>query len=137
MDNVGPLFPHSWRSSIDLVRAPGAWSASLQPRSDFKAEASALQEILKSSSPAFDKRTEDGVHFRVYRVGSLEVRTTQENDGLEIIAAVLSTTATPQASEQNKPGRAVQETDKVVKVTEYVERDGKQGQHGYYAVLQI
>jgi len=136
IDNVGPLFPRSWRSSIDLARGQSATSSSLNPRPDFKAEAAALQDILNSSSPAFDKSTEDGLRFRVYKVGSLEVRTTQESGKLETIAAVFSTSATPQASEQGKQGRIVMDTDKVVKVTEYVERAGKCGQCRYYAVLQ-
>jgi hypothetical protein len=137
IDNVGPLFPRSWRSSIDLARAPETASASLFPRTNFKAEVVALREIIKTSSPAFHKSTEDGVEFRVYRVGSLEVRTTSENGGLEIIVAVFSTSDTPQFGEESKQGRMVQDTDKVVKVTEYVERAGKQGQRRYFAVLLI
>ena len=37
-----------------------------------------LEEVLPTAAPEFHKATEDGVVFRIYRLGSLEVRTTQD-----------------------------------------------------------
>ena len=35
-------------------------------------------KVLPVAAPEFNKATEDGVVFRIYRIGSLEVRTIQE-----------------------------------------------------------
>jgi len=129
-ENAGPLFPRSWSSSIEIARTCERNSLRLRP--DFKCEA-ALDEALKSASPSFDKTTEDGLRFRVYRIGSLEVRTTQEPDGQEIVGAVLSTRMPEKAS----PEQAINDQDKLVKVTEYVERaQCSANRFRYYVVFQ-
>ena len=45
------------------------------------AQAHVFDDVMRSAAPAFDMRTEDGMRFRIYRLGSLEVRTTREPGG--------------------------------------------------------
>ena len=40
--------------------------------------------ILRAGKPVFDKHTEDGIRFRIYRRGALEVRTLQAADAEDI-----------------------------------------------------
>mmetsp|Transcript_27364 Transcript_27364/g.77027 ORF Transcript_27364/g.77027 Transcript_27364/m.77027 type:complete len:900 (+) Transcript_27364:70-2769(+) len=118
-DEPGPLFPSSWTASFGIHRDVSdekVKSSALCARPDYMAEASVLQEVLKSSGPVFDKRTEDGMTYRVYRFGSVEVRTTQECTGDEVIAMVF-------AAFKNKSVvcDSIKNSEKIVKATEYVE----------------
>merc|ERR1712060_658677 len=63
--------------------------------------------------------------FRIYKVGSLEVGTTQEQDDEEVIGVAFSIRAPNQVS-----SRSVRNQDKIVKVTEYVEAVAE-GHHSY------
>jgi hypothetical protein len=129
-DDVGPLFPSSWTSLVRLDRqqrhektaATAAREGLLEARPDYKADRAAFDEVLRFASPAFNKSTEDGLRFRVYRVGSLEVRTLQESEGgEESISAVFS--VRPSASScKDAQGIAAQ---KITKATEYVQIDLK------------
>merc|ERR1712176_1722491 len=107
---------------IALSRSGKALGTSMQvdslcPRPDYIAEMDPFEHVLKSSLPRFNKITEDGLRFRIYRIGSLEVRTTQEYDGKELIGAVFSITSKKLALMKGIHG-----DEKVVKVTEYVEK---------------
>jgi len=115
MDNVGPLFPSKWVSTID-IETPLSGKV-LDARPDFKQRAHVLEPVLRSATPVFDKASEDGTRFRIYQLGSLEVRTTQAYDGAEVIGAVLSS-RTPEAIPTE-----VLDRERIVKVVEYVERD--------------
>merc|ERR1712154_218299 len=88
MDDAGALFPASWTSAIK-VGGPDE-RLLLQPRPDYRAESAMLEQVVQAGTPVFDKTTEDGVTFRTYRAGSLEVRTVQEINGKETIGAVFS-----------------------------------------------
>merc|ERR1712051_371726 len=88
-DKAGPLFPSSWNSSVEIEHEEGGPRV-LRSRPDFKAEESLLDEVLASTIPLFDKKTEDGTRFLIYRLGSLEVRATQAFDGKRVIGAVFS-----------------------------------------------
>jgi len=115
----GPMFPSSWISSFEIsCEAAAAAAGNLQLRPDYEAQAAMFEQALREATPAFDRSSEDGLRFRVYKLGSLEVRTTQEHNGTEVIGSVFSVRQSPAA-----PGdrRRVQETEKVTKVTEYVE----------------
>merc|ERR1719343_1697349 len=74
----GALFPQSWKSSISLACA-GSEGAALCARPEYKHQAAAFEQVLRSASPTFDKHLEDGSCFRIYRIGALEVRTTQQS----------------------------------------------------------
>lgn len=76
--------------SEDVVRAErqalffSDSSASLKARPEFVNQA--LFDKV-SATPTFEKSYEDGVCFRVYKFGSIEMRTTQEHNGKEIVGA--------------------------------------------------
>jgi len=137
-DNPGPLFPLSWKLCMEIEHKTSSCSQEgiLHERPDYKAEARMLDHILQSLSPVFDKSSEDGIRFRVYKVGSLEVRTTQEPDGREIVGAVFCTRPSTQVLVQEKGAQAVKRTEKVGKVTMYVERDLQSSLRHYYVVLE-
>jgi len=83
-DRPGPLFPSSWTSQIEVRGS--AQGCMRQTRMDFAAQSGALAHALRTATATFDKTTEDGLRFRVYKLGSLEVRTTQELNGTEVVA---------------------------------------------------
>lgn len=141
LETPGTLFPHSWTPSIARVsdqpipneRPQGR----LVQRPEFKGRA-VLSELLRSSSPVYDKVTEEGLRFRIYSIGSLDVRSTQELGRDEIIGAVFSRktqiTVTSQAT-------SIDEQEKVTKVSEYVERvdsvpGAKRSSRRYFLVLE-
>jgi len=130
LESPGLVFPSSWRSSVEVSRqeAAGRQGRALQPRPDYKAQASLFEPALKEAAPVFDKSAEDGTRFRVYRLGSLEVRTTQDLGGEELVGAVFSLRAAGAAAAQRP--QAVGEGEKVVKATEYVEGSAN-GPHCY------
>merc|ERR1712217_682514 len=125
-DNAGPLFPLSWTSNMEISHE-GKCRPQLHPRQDF-AQAHMLEDALESVVPDFDKVTEDGSRFSIYRIGSLEVRTIAEHDSEPVIGAVFSVHA---ATEDKQ---AISEQEEVVKATEYVERAGLDFQ--VYLVLE-
>lgn len=110
VDEPGPLFPSSWKSSFESnAQRP---QTTLVPRPEYKEEQSVelLQDTLRTSSPIFDKTTEEGLRFRIYSLGSLEVRTIQEVDGDEVVGSVFSV----QKSQEL-------DNEKVFKALQYVE----------------
>jgi hypothetical protein len=82
--NAGPLFPSSWKASFQVAKKEGS---RLRPRSDFVSQ-NALS--LLSATPVFEKCSEEGTCFRIYREGALELRTIQEPFGEETLGAVFS-----------------------------------------------
>jgi len=108
--DAGDLFPSSWSFSVEVAQA-----LDLQ-RSPCNPSAVAAKD-LKLAVVVFDKSTEDGVRFRIYKHKNFEVRTTQDHDGAELIGAVYSFAQCRQdyciASMQGN----VKGDEKVVKVT--------------------
>lgn len=91
MTEPGPQFPVSWSSSFEIANGRGAAKMhnNLIARDDFESMVNMFD--LEASTPIFDKSTEDGMRFRIYRFGSLEVRTTQEHgDEQELVGMVFS-----------------------------------------------
>jgi len=136
--SAGSLFPSSWTSNLRIDQAVQPQSEVYQPRTDYFAEA---KQILASTAPHFDKQTEDGTRFRIYKVGSIEVRTSQEYHDEETIGAVFSIRSkAPQCS--RGAVRCASGREKVLKVTEYVERGCEDGgeqnlsESRYYLVLE-
>mmetsp|Transcript_102725 Transcript_102725/g.295790 ORF Transcript_102725/g.295790 Transcript_102725/m.295790 type:complete len:589 (+) Transcript_102725:2-1768(+) len=136
-ESPGSVFPSTWTSGVQVgVRAPTKSGGLLQPRPDYLKQTEILREVLASAPAEFDRRTEDGMRYRVYRFGSLEVRTVQGHmeDDEEEIGAVFSHSGESLASLE-APGwamramqaaanrvRALTEGDRISKVTEYVGR---------------
>ncbi|CAK9107243.1 Uncharacterized protein SCF082_LOCUS49926 [Durusdinium trenchii] len=99
MANPGPEFPRTWTSRFQ-VETDGHISkttptkfglAKLEVDASF--EQTLLNDILPMAAPEFNKITEDGVAFRIYKIGSLEVRTIQEAEGPETVCVVFSSGA--------------------------------------------
>jgi len=133
MDRAGSLFPSSWTSSIEIqgqeLRSCPE-SGTLRLVSGCKP----ALEALKSANLVFDKSTEDGSRFRIYRPGSIEVRTIQEPTGEESIAAVFSVQAEQLAKMEGQQLPMAKGAEKVVKATVYVERT--KAARGYYLVIE-
>jgi len=139
MDAAGPLFPSSWTASFEIEQQSEKLAKRteiLQPCLDVEAEADLLQEALQSATAMFDKRAEDGMRFRVYKIGSLQVRTTQEHGGDETIGMVFSTCVPSQAVPFGRQAQSIKDHERIVKATEYVERTGSSVEFKSYAVLE-
>lgn len=153
MSSPGSLFPSSWTPSFEIargrapVRVPeGRAQETLHRRRDYENEAALLEEVLKSAAPVFDRSTEDGMRFRIYRIGSLEFRSTQELRTKEKIGAVFSIHTPLQNSKQGKIRRTntIGDQERFTKVTEYVEKafsgvvsaGHSTFYHRYYLVLE-
>jgi len=135
METPGLLYPSSWQSSVEISRQETASkhaNSVRYARPDYKSQAHLLEDALKKSVPVFDKCAEDGSRFRVYKLGSLEVRTIQHPEGKESVGAVFSVCSPAEAFSGH---RSVAGSERVVKVTEYVERCGAD-RHHCYAVLE-
>mmetsp|Transcript_35687 Transcript_35687/g.81086 ORF Transcript_35687/g.81086 Transcript_35687/m.81086 type:complete len:281 (-) Transcript_35687:113-955(-) len=91
-EEPGALFPASWASTVKLL-CEDKKDVELQVRPDYKAQAQFLETTLKAVAPIFDKTAEDGARFRIYKFGSLDVRTIQEQSGEEALGAVFSVRA--------------------------------------------
>uniref|UniRef100_A0A7S1LMS8 Uncharacterized protein n=1 Tax=Alexandrium catenella TaxID=2925 RepID=A0A7S1LMS8_ALECA len=114
--NPGSLFPASWATSFEVAKSE-ADGKELHARSDYMAAAMVFEQALRAASPVFEKTAEDGMRFRIYRFGSVEVRSTQEHEGKEVIGAIFSVrTAKKVAPRTNTVDHEV-----VVRVSEYVE----------------
>jgi hypothetical protein len=123
-DDCGPLFPGSWHSALQVGEAKQG--VELHERPEYVAQSGGvLERALKDTQPTFDKTAEDGVRFRIYKIGSLQVRSTQCFGEEEVIGAVFSTLASPPVSTQRQTATeqdlAIKEDDKITKATEYVE----------------
>mmetsp|Transcript_146950 Transcript_146950/g.259710 ORF Transcript_146950/g.259710 Transcript_146950/m.259710 type:complete len:1281 (+) Transcript_146950:92-3934(+) len=128
----GDLFPGSWKSSVEIANKEASRDLHACYFEDQELE---LHRMLKSASPSFENSTEEGIRFRVYDFGSLEVRTTQQPslDSKEIIGAVFSTSEPVAVSGECMDTTGEHEDSKVAKVTEYIERaDGTR--HSYIVI---
>jgi len=127
---AGPLFPSSWTDSFDIAqaRAPAAGVRCQQP------DEQVVDHALETT-PVLAKTTEDGICFRVYRLDGLEVRTTQDHEGVEVVGAVFSS----RSDEDCCVERATAE-ERIVKAVEYVEQargsEDKVPNRHFYVVLE-
>jgi len=146
--NPSSLFPQSWTSAIDIARGSVTVpqfedrpEGALHPRPELIEEVgNFLQHVSKSLAPIFDRRTEEGMRFRIYSLGTLEIRTVQEPLGEEIAGAVFSIRNSILNGSSKDSG--VDEEQLIVKITEYVERAFEIGQNvnglhrRFYLVLE-
>merc|ERR1719198_378357 len=156
METPGREFPPSWTSAYELLRGEGEGELSsgtvigslqpgqLQVRTDYKSQAWVFEDfVLKNHVPVFDKTTEEGARFRIYRIGSIEVRTIQEFGKEETVAVVMSiqlSNKTNVAKEEK-----VKDEEELAKITHFVEQipintpsaeDQKRDQHRFYVVVE-
>jgi hypothetical protein len=85
----GSLFPLSWKPTFE-VAAESKTQGAPKPCPEYLTQESTLKQLLKDSVPTFDKSTEEGMRFRIYKAGKLEMRTTQDFDASEVIGAVFA-----------------------------------------------
>lgn len=127
--HAGPEFPRSWTSGFKLENgfSPAVLmklkSSMVQLQVDANFEQTLFSDVLPSAAPEFQKSTEDGTVFRIYRLGSLEVRTIQEPEGNEQIGVVFSSRAPTWdlASGKSRPGKPIRDDEKIVRGSIYVE----------------
>merc|ERR1712032_138285 len=106
-------------------------------RPDWMAQAEMFEEVLENTPPVFDKRTEEGLRYRVYRIGSIEVRTTQAVDGKEVVGAVFSKCRASNSAIVSEQAQRMNGAETVVKATMHVERDRRSlASRRYYVVLE-
>merc|ERR1719387_836604 len=88
VEDASPLFPSWVQLSRKLPQEPPR-EGLLCARPDYSGET--LQRyVLRSANLRFEKDTENGTWYRIYRAGKLEVRTIQEYGGEESVGAVFS-----------------------------------------------
>jgi len=96
----GPSFPHSWKPFFKMMCGDSAARDPDDPSPGHpqRAPDSVLTDAEDMIAPAFcvfDKGTEDGTRYRIYRREGLEARTLQEwDDEKEQVQAVFNTTGT-------------------------------------------
>merc|ERR1719229_931214 len=89
--SAGAVFPSSWQASFELAKGQSMkQSRHLEARPEYLPQEAVLRNALESAEPTFDKCTEEGTRFRIYRVGRVEVRTTQEPAAEEHLGAVFT-----------------------------------------------
>mmetsp|Transcript_8060 Transcript_8060/g.29304 ORF Transcript_8060/g.29304 Transcript_8060/m.29304 type:complete len:1174 (-) Transcript_8060:134-3655(-) len=126
-DEPGALFPAAWTRNIRVSHGSagagagsgGGHRSGLQVLPEYAAQAEVLAPALRAAEPVLDRSTQDGLRFRIYRVGCLEVRTTTDLDGKEVVGQVfgLASTDTAQAT------APMDDADWILRVTQYVEED--------------
>lgn len=132
MEAPGREFPPSWTSAYELSRGEGETTlresfgsvqpTQLEPAPDYKAHSWVFEQfVLKTATPIFDKTTEEGARFRIYRLGSIEVRTLQVDEAEEKVVNVWSIRSSNHANPSMKSDQ-VADDEKIVKITHFVER---------------
>eukprot|EP00930_Biecheleria_cincta_P032318 TRINITY_DN22427_c0_g1_i1.p1 TRINITY_DN22427_c0_g1~~TRINITY_DN22427_c0_g1_i1.p1 ORF type:complete len:1043 (-),score=216.13 TRINITY_DN22427_c0_g1_i1:272-3376(-) len=123
--NPGPEFPICWASRVQIEEGGQARQLDklrlLEVQVDAAFQQILLTDVLPSAAPEFHKSTEDGVTFRIYRLGSLEIRTTQEPNCEEMVGAVFSRRAPALQLRSGTKAGQVQENEMVVKAKVYTE----------------
>mmetsp|Transcript_39185 Transcript_39185/g.80149 ORF Transcript_39185/g.80149 Transcript_39185/m.80149 type:complete len:995 (-) Transcript_39185:151-3135(-) len=139
--NAGAEFPRSWTSRIQLEKDGTKTDVSNKKMGLIKVDfddtfAMVLtHDILPTAAPEFKKQTEDGSTFRIYQIGSLEVRTTQLKFGQEKVGAIFSSRA-PEWQLKCNASNAAQE-EKLQECKVFIEpadghlQSGKQPHHFY------
>eukprot|EP00435_Cladocopium_sp_Y103_P016762 s2202_g4.t1 len=152
VSNPGPEFPRSWTSGFQLeldgkvpVTAPTKFGLSKIEIDDFMRSCpeltgkNLLEDVLPSAASEFEKTAEDGAIYRIYKIGSVEVRTIQETDGPETICVVFSSGAASWEANSTKPDDRI-EKEKLSKCKMYVEAVEHEASNGrvgcnFYLVL--
>jgi len=127
-DSPGPEFPCSWTSQCQVAkegRTPSKIAANqhrlMMIDVDSEFQKFLLSDVLPGVTPDFDKATEDGVVFRTYSVGRLQIRTTEAQVGEEVVGAVFSHQTPSWQPSPGKQAKPVRESERVVKAKVYIE----------------
>jgi len=134
---TGQTYPSSWSGALDcgeFATPEGAASLRLNLR-DGKSATALFRNVLETVAPSFCKCTEDGATFRIYQHSGLQIRSVQELDCEEIVGAIFSIAPTQSACAPGKEN--VCPSDKISKVTEFVEGAFRRGKHyNYYLLIE-
>ena len=147
--NPGTDFPRSWTSRFQIEKDGVAPKSEVSNKSgwskvdfDDAFRKVLLSDILPTAAPEFKQTTEDGTVFRIYQIGSLEVRTTQENFGEEHVGVLFSKSApTWNLASKAKSPQVVSDNEKIQDCKVYLEaaegetHSNKQAHH-FYMVCQ-
>eukprot|EP00931_Biecheleriopsis_adriatica_P026426 TRINITY_DN16083_c0_g1_i1.p1 TRINITY_DN16083_c0_g1~~TRINITY_DN16083_c0_g1_i1.p1 ORF type:complete len:1036 (-),score=244.94 TRINITY_DN16083_c0_g1_i1:61-3168(-) len=145
--NAGSEFPRSWTSRFQIQQEgrlqrslPGSKNSLVTLQVDATFEKALLKDILPTAAPEFNKVTEDGMVFRIYRIGSLEVRTTQEASSIEKVRAVFSLRPVVWKPIAGNGVREALDDEKILKAKLFVENacadDKRADLYHYYVVLE-
>lgn len=131
-DNAGREFPSDWTSNFRVEREGTGTvdkELGLVPIAVDPAFEKVLAcDILPAAAPEFNKLTEDGFWFRIYRIGSLEIRTTRDRFGQETVGAVFSRRA-PMWHLSFGKTKEVRNDERIVQAKVYIEaKDAEDGQ---------
>lgn len=139
--NAGHDFPRSWTSRFQIEKdglAPKTEASNktglVKVEIDKAYSASLVKDVLPTAAPEFQEKTEDGTCFRIYKIGSLEIRTTQERFAEEQIGVVYSSRAP--TWNLAATSQEISEREKVVECKVFLEAAegdvvGKQPHHFY------
>jgi len=141
MANPGPEFPRAWTSRFQIetegrisYTAPTKFGlVKLDVDEAFKR--SMLEDVIPKAVPEFHQVTEDGVIYRIYKLGSLEVRTIQEVDASEMVHVVFSSRAVSWETRGSKP-QDVLGKEKLARCKVYIEAMEHEACNNYYVVLE-
>eukprot|EP00930_Biecheleria_cincta_P060792 TRINITY_DN4638_c0_g4_i1.p1 TRINITY_DN4638_c0_g4~~TRINITY_DN4638_c0_g4_i1.p1 ORF type:complete len:962 (-),score=205.08 TRINITY_DN4638_c0_g4_i1:117-3002(-) len=126
--HAGPEFPSSWTAQFQVARPSHSVASQealrtslVQLEVDDTFQQSLMEDILPKVAPEFKKTTEDGTLFRIYRLGSLEVRTVQEPHLAEKVGVVFLSKAPTWSLHPAKSASAGHDEEKIVKANLYLE----------------
>jgi len=126
--HAGPEFPSSWTAQFQVAQPSHSMASQealktslVQLQVDDTFQQNLMEDILPGIAPEFKKATEDGTIFRIYRLGSLEVRTFQEPDLAETIGVVFLNKAPKWSLHPATGVSAGHHGEKIVKAKLYLE----------------
>eukprot|EP00440_Ansanella_granifera_P051448 gb/GFBE01055774.1/.p1 GENE.gb/GFBE01055774.1/~~gb/GFBE01055774.1/.p1 ORF type:complete len:1053 (+),score=292.89 gb/GFBE01055774.1/:1-3159(+) len=141
--NPGTEFPRCWTSRFQIEKEGGRKASAptkfglVKIEVDEAFQRCLTMDVLPSAVPEFNRSTEDGTVFRIYKIGTLEVRTVQLPERQETVGVVFSSRA--QALEMTSGKKEVPDLEKFVQGKVYIEAlesgDAK-ASYNFYVVLE-
>ena len=148
VDNPGTDFPCSWTPRFQIEKDGVAPKFEVSNKSAFtKVEFDdafckvLVSDVLPTAAPEFKQTTEDGTIFRIYQIGSLEVRTTEEKFAQEKVGVLFSKSAPTWELASKTSKQLISDSEKIHNCKVYLEaaegetHSNKQAHH-FYVVLQ-
>jgi len=139
--NAGAEFPRSWTSRYQgpeaAAKAVALKSGLIAVEMDTAFKLTFVRDVLPTVAPEFNRATEDGVVFRIYKIGSLEVRTTQEPSGPETVGAAFSHRTPTWDMKSGSKGKDAFEGEKLMKCLLYVEAVHCEPEKKHWASKQL
>ncbi|CAE7333337.1 ndor1 [Symbiodinium sp. CCMP2456] len=146
--NPGTDFPRSWTSRFQIEKDGVAPKFEVSNKSglskvefDDSFRKVLVSDILPTAAPEFKQITEDGTVFRIYHIGSLEVRTTEEKFGKEQVGVLFSTSAPTWNLASKDRSQSISDGEKIQNCKVYLEAaegeaHASKQPHHFYMVCQ-